>query len=248
MRSNLDNNSATGLLLKSALNKNIEHLAITANFAMALGMPNCISLDPASTGRNVTMYTPSVTVNVIEHEIFNISAGSGSLTILDPTGVTTLAVLPPGGHADLMWIPKLAAWLAFTELSGQAAQTNGAKVTIQQYTTLALLTNTDVIGIPIPFAFTLNSVGFRIKRPATTAAKLATLTAQINGVSVTGGVVSLTSANATPTNALVAGTTVTALNVGTAGQVLSVLTSAVTAFVEGDGYVEYNLTNNNIAA
>lgn len=248
MRSELDNNNARGLVLKSALSLGIEHLAISANQVLAGGMPPAISYDPAATTRTVTMYAPLVTANVIEHEIFNVSAGAGNLTILDPTGVTTLGTISPGGHAQVIWIPKLAAWLCFPELSGQAAQTAAAKVVIQQYTTLAALVSTNVIGVAVPFNFILNSVGFRVRTPATTAAKLATLTSQINGVSVTGGVVSLTSANATPTNTLVAGTTVTALNVGTAGQVLSALISAVTTFVEGDGYLEWTLTNTQLAA
>jgi hypothetical protein len=55
-------------------------------------------------------------------------------------------------------------------------------------------------------------------------------------------VVSLTSANCTPTGTLVAGTAITANNgTTTAGQTVEVAVSAVTAFVEGDGYVEFTI-------
>lgn len=73
--------------------------------------------------------------------------------------------------------------------------------------------------------------------PVTTAAKLATLTPNIAGAGVTGGVVSMTSAGQTPIGAVQNGTAVTALNVFTAAQEITVVASAVTAFVEGAGVI-----------
>src|SRR4051812_8193944 len=108
--------------------------------------------------------------------------------------------------------------------------------------TLVSLVNAQVRKLLVPYAFVLSAVGFRVGSPATTAAKLATLTAQINGTAVTGGVVSLTSANCTPAGAAVAGTAITANNsTTTAGQTVEVAVSGVTAFVEGDGYVEFTV-------
>ena len=40
---------------------------------------------------------------------------------------------------------------------------------------------------------------------------------------------------------------ITALNVGTAGQTVEAAVSSVTAFVEGDGHVEFGITNNDLA-
>jgi hypothetical protein len=105
-----------------------------------------------------------------------------------------------------------------------------------------------VIAAAVPFDFTLNSVLVRDRVAVTTAAKAATLTAQVNGVSCTGGVISMTSAGQTPSGATQTGTAITALNTGTAGQTVGVLASAVTTFVEGDGYLEFNLTNRSLAA
>lgn len=103
-----------------------------------------------------------------------------------------------------------------------------------------------VFGKAIPYNFTLISTLFRVLKPATTAAKAVTLTPIIAATPVTGGVIALTSANATPANATVAGTAVTANNTGTAGQVLGVTASLVTAFAEGDGVIEFTVQNNDM--
>ncbi len=97
----------------------------------------------------------------------------------------------------------------------------------------------------IPYAFTLISTLFRTAKAATTAAKAATLTPDISGTPVTGGVMALTSANQNTIGGTVAGTAVTAANTGTAGQTLGVTASAVTAFVEGDGWVEFTIQRND---
>lgn len=107
---------------------------------------------------------------------------------------------------------------------------------------LSTLANAQVRKIALPYAFTVTAAGFRVGNPATTAAKLATATTQINGTAVTGGVISLTSANATPAGTLVAGTAITGLNSTFApGSTLEVAISSVTAFVEGDGWFEFTV-------
>lgn len=107
---------------------------------------------------------------------------------------------------------------------------------------------TGTFKIAVPFAFTVTSALFRTNKAATTASKLATLTVGIAGTPVTGGVMSLTSANQNTIGGTVAASAITALNVGTAGQTLEVVASSVTAFVEGDGFVEFTVTNNDLAA
>lgn len=105
--------------------------------------------------------------------------------------------------------------------------------------TLAGLVNAQTRKLAIPFGFKLESIGFRTGTLASTAAKAATLTAQINGTPCTGGVISLTSANQATPGTLTAGTAVTALNTSpVSGGTLEVAVSGVTAFVEGDGWVE----------
>lgn len=127
--------------------------------------------------------------------------------------------------------------------SMSAESANGAQVYMIPVQ-LADFANAGIFKLAIPYNFTLVSVGLRIGKPATTAAKLATLTAQISGVACTGGVISATSANCTPAGALVAGTAITALNTGVAGATIEINPSAVTAFVEGDGWIEAVVAKN----
>lgn len=244
MRSNVDNAILRGTVQETTNLFKSEVLAISAAFTIGIGGPPIIALDPASTSRNVTLYTPTVVALWHKHEIFNISSGTGNLSLLQPDGSTAIGTVAPGQRAEIFWNPKAALWESYTQTKG-GVNTAASQVTIPLYTTLAGLVNTQVLAVAVPFAFKLNSVGFRVRTPATTAAKLATLTGQVQGTPVTGGVVSLTSANATPTNTLVAGTSITALNTGAAGNTVGVAVSAVTAFVEGDGYVEFNVTNLN---
>jgi hypothetical protein len=110
-------------------------------------------------------------------------------------------------------------------------------------TTLSDIANTSVLAVKVPFPFILNAVNFRVgSKAVTTAAKLATLTAQVGGVSVTGGAIALTSANCTPSGAAVAGSAITAGNEGAEGATVGVVASAVTAFSEGNGFVEFDVT------
>lgn len=117
----------------------------------------------------------------------------------------------------------------------------GIQTLIMPVPALAGLANAQTRKLAVPFPFLLVTAGFRVADPATTAAKLATLTTQISGVACTGGVIALTSANCTPSGALVAGTAITGLNAGASGATLEVAVSAVTAFVEGSGWVEFKI-------
>lgn len=85
------------------------------------------------------------------------------------------------------------------------------------------------------FAGTIESVSFLVNAPVTTASKAATLNLEIGTTNLTGGVVSLTSAAATPMGKVITGTDVTGGNTFTAADVVSVEASSVTAFSEGSG-------------
>jgi hypothetical protein len=102
---------------------------------------------------------------------------------------------------------------------------------------------TGTFKLGMPSAFMVLSALFRTAKAATTAAKAATLTVGISGTPVTGGVIALTSANQNTIGGSVAASAITALNVGAAGSTLEVAASAVTAFVEGDGYVEFTVAD-----
>lgn len=253
-RQGLENNRVRGLILESVKLYVPEVLAITAAQVLVAGMPYLLAYDPAATTRAITMYTPAVAGLAVEHEIVNIGTGAGNLTIQSPAAAT-IGSIPAGGRAIVRWVN--GAWNCYMQLSqgtGGQFNTNAAKQTIALYSTLAGLVNTNVMAVAIPFNFTLTAVRFVPRTPATTAAKLATLTAGLSAAAggaltpVTGGVISLTSANMTPTNTPQAGTAITALNTGVAGARAGVTVSGVTAFVEGDGYLEMDVLNTSLAA
>jgi hypothetical protein len=104
--------------------------------------------------------------------------------------------------------------------------------------------NGDLLTNYVPgFNFRLEKFDWRQLKPVTTAAKLATLALRINAVAVTGGVIALTSALCTPAGVAVAGSAITALNVGGPTDSLSIVASGVTAFAEGSGWGLISLRN-----
>lgn len=115
--------------------------------------------------------------------------------------------------------------------------------------TLASITGAmDVVTNYTPgYKFKLLSASFAVAVPVTTGAKLATLNLEIGTTNVTGGEIALTSANCTPLGALVAGAAITAANTGSSADAISIEASAVTAFVEGSGYVLLRIQNMDTA-
>lgn len=134
---------------------------------------------------------------------------------------------------------------------GTAGATIAAGVgmaTLAFFINLADIANGDLLTNYVPgYRFKINKVDFRVSKPATTAAKLATLNLEIGTTDLTGGVVALTSANCTPAGAAVAGSAVTAANVGTSTDSFSIEASSVTAFVEGNGWILVSIQNMDTA-
>lgn len=131
------------------------------------------------------------------------------------------------------------------QVGARAAAAPVARCVISTPVTLSLLANGGIIDAgPIPFAGRLLAMQFRTTTAATTAAKAATLTAQTKvgasaAVPVTGGVLALTSANQTPIWAVTQASAITALGVFAAGTNVQALISAVTAFAEGAGVLDF---------
>ena len=101
---------------------------------------------------------------------------------------------------------------------------------------LAKVVNGDILTNFVPgFPGSIVKAAFAVSDPVVTAGKAAALNLEINAVNLTGGVISLTSANCTPLGAVVAGTAITANNVFSATDSISVEASGVTAFTEGEG-------------
>ena len=102
----------------------------------------------------------------------------------------------------------------------------------------AITGNIDVVTNFRPgFEGNIEDVAFIVDKPVTTAAKLATLTPWVNAAAMTGGVLALTSALATPKGKVIQGSVPTAGNAIKSGDTLSLKATGVTAFVEGSGVV-----------
>ncbi len=113
--------------------------------------------------------------------------------------------------------------------------------------------NGDYITNYVPgYAFRVLGVDFAVTEAVTTASRRADFNLEIGTTNVTGGVVSVTSAAATPQGTVIAGTAVTAANVGTATDAISVESASVTAHAEGAGVLLIRLQNldtaNEVAA
>ena len=108
---------------------------------------------------------------------------------------------------------------------------------------LATLSNAAQFHWAPGFSGEIESIVFITHTPATTAAKLATLTPSIDGVDVTGGVLALTTATCDTRDEEVAGTPITALNRFTATSTIRITGSAVTAFSEGVGEIQMRVKN-----
>lgn len=87
------------------------------------------------------------------------------------------------------------------------------------------------------------SVDFQVCKAVTTAAKLASINVEIGTTDVTGGVVALTSALATPAGKQILGSAVTAANTFTSTDTFSIEASGVTAFAEGSGWLLVKIQN-----
>jgi len=136
-----------------------------------------------------------------------------------------------GDTKGTVWIRMDSATLGNSSGSAEGAQ---------MYTIPCQLADiaAQTVKVAIPYGFTLLSVGFRAFKAPTTAAKLSTATATVNGNAVTGGVISLTTAACTA-GTLVAGSAISGANATSVGAGTVELTfSATTTFVEGDGQFE----------
>lgn len=179
------------------------------------------------------------------------------------TGTTTATgTVNVGGASDSVGFfgatahaqPTNAAEAAITDNSGgTGAPTTGVVANAYKVVVVLPLQLVDIatgtFKVAVPFACTVLSALFRTAKPASTASKLATLTVTTNGATaVTGGVMALTTANQNTIGGTVAATAISgAAATIAAGQTIEVTASAVTAFVEGDGYVEFTVSNNDLA-
>lgn len=111
--------------------------------------------------------------------------------------------------------------------------------------TLANVSAADVVtNWPLTFAGTITAFDFVTVVPVTTGSKAATFNLELNTTNVTGGLIALTSALATPLGAVTSSTAITAANTFASGDTLSIEASSVTAFAEGTGYFLVTIVRN----
>jgi hypothetical protein len=102
--------------------------------------------------------------------------------------------------------------------------------------TNATIANGDIVTTWTPgFAGTIEKWCYVTNVPASTANKLSTLNLEIGTVNVTGGALALTTAGIDALGKIVAGAAITAANVFTATDTISVEAATTTTFVEGSG-------------
>lgn len=154
------------------------------------------------------------------------SFGASTITITNSTGYTIAAGAKVSLYFDIVDSSDTAVFIFPIDL--------------------ASITAADVITDFYPRVDgTIEYFGFEVDKAVTTAAKLATLNIEIGSTDLTGGVISLTSAAATPKGKIIDGTAVTAANVLTRASAISVEASAVTAFVEGTGSLIIRVRKSN---
>jgi hypothetical protein len=138
-----------------------------------------------------------------------------------------------------------------TAMNLQAIAAGAGRGGLAFYVALAqVIDATDYLtAFPLTFKGRLLAVDFVTHAKVTTASKAATLTPKIKKgtttTAVTGGVVALTSALATPEGALIAGSAITALNSFNSGDFLTLSWTGVTAFSEGTGHIMVTLVNDD---
>lgn len=202
-------------------------------------------------------------------------ANSGTFTVSYPTGFTqndfTGGLAVSGGH--YMIVNDNDKWTAAA--SKMSASFGASTVTITNSTGYSLAAGTrvslffDIVDssdtqtfiFPIDLASitaadvvtdfyprvdgTIEYFGFEVDKAVTTASKLATLNLEIGTTDVTGGVISLTSAAATPKGKIIDGTAITGTNTLTRSSAISVEATAVTAFSEGTGSLIIRVRKSN---
>lgn len=143
--------------------------------------------------------------------------GASNITLTNNTGATLAA-----GTKVEVYIPT---WVS-------------APLFITVPISLASVTAADVVTEIRPgVAGYITHMEFVTGVAVTTAAKAATLNAEIDTTNVTGGTVELTSAACTPKGARIASARITAANRLEKTSKLSIEAASVTAFAEGDGWL-----------
>lgn len=113
------------------------------------------------------------------------------------------------------------------------------------YVNAAIATGDILVDFVPGYNFKLIGLQAVASTVVTTGSKAATITAKVDGTLTTGGALALTSANLTPLGAVVAGATLTDVNmpVGTPTSKIRLTASSVTTFSEGTTVIYIGIQN-----
>lgn len=201
---------------------------------------------------NSSWMTVGQNVFVLGAGYFSVTSKANSLqatlTYLDYSGNTNTgniiasgAQISPAGTQ-----PDFSAITALTDNStGTASNTiavGTGVATLCFWMSAAAIANGDLLTEYVPgYRFKILKFDARCAVPVTTGAKASTLNLEINTTNVTGGAIALSGTYAQ--GAAQAGSAVTAANVGTAADSISIEASGTTAFVEGAFWLIISIQN-----
>jgi len=197
--------------------------AVATNDTMVFTYPSGNASRYAKSGEKLVIQGLQNTLDQAA-DTFTLSYGASSVTVTykDATSI-------PAGTKVMLQLPR--------------KQKVGVQV-LAFFFNLADIANGDMLTNYVPgFNFKILSVDWRQCKAVTTGSKLATLNLEIGTTDLTGGTVALTSAACTPAGAAVAGSAITAGNVGTDTDSFSIEASSVTTFVEGNGWLLVEIQN-----
>lgn len=113
MRELIDDTRARNLIIDGPAKFNVSSQTIAATYSVLPTSPYYLALDPGVTTQKVLMYVPPAGAVSIKHEVANIAAATGVLTLRDAGDTTTLGSVAVGKRGELIWNPKTSLWSAF---------------------------------------------------------------------------------------------------------------------------------------
>jgi hypothetical protein len=156
----------------------------------------------------------------------NLASDASGKAVVAAAGDSIIAIAKEAGSANdirtVVLLPRI--------YSGAKSET-----ILQFHFKNAEIADGDILtDMVLGFAGTIKKFMASIEDPVATSGKASTLHIEIEDIALTGGVLSLTSAGMTPIGKVINATAITANNVFTAAQKISIVAASTTTFIEGE--------------
>ncbi|QEL18303.1 hypothetical protein [Limnoglobus roseus] len=183
-------------------------------------------------GFRVAVAAGGVAATDVNKPVYAISGNDYQVSLTPPATGFTEAI---GYVEDVISATDVLIKPRYKKQPAQGA--GGGRMSFAFPVNLASVTGTQDVVTNFTPGFAGKVVGFSYVAnvPATTASKLATFNLEVNTTDLTGGVIALTTALATPMGKTTNSTAITAGNAFGASDSFSIEASSVTAFAEGSG-------------